>query len=125
MAAIGRFLAIFQLVVKRSLNNVRLLLAAFVGLLIAVSLVSAVPLYTHGTLERLLRARLAASDKRPAGTVWLRHLEESTNHATLDQFHALDAYVTQSLEFVVSIPLQQYVRYIAGDVYVFLSLIHI
>jgi putative ABC transport system permease protein len=119
MAAIGRFLAIFQLVVKRSLNNVRLLLAALVGLLIAVSLVSAVPLYTHGTLERLLRARLAASDKRPAGTVWLRHLEESTNHATLDQFHALDAYVSQSLEFVVSIPMQQYVRYIAGDVYVF------
>src|SRR5450759_2425155 len=82
MAAIGRLLAIFQLVVKRSLNNVRLLLAAFVGLLIAVSLVSAVPLYTHGTLERLLRTRLATSDKRPAGTVWLRHLEESSNHAT-------------------------------------------
>src|SRR5579864_1970012 len=82
----GQFLAILQLVLKRSLNNSRLLLAAFMGLIIAVSLVSSVPLYTHGMLERLLRARLVAPDKRPPGTVWLRHLEDAQNHSTLDQF---------------------------------------
>src|SRR5262245_16647645 len=96
-AVSGRILAIIQLVLKRSLNNSRLLLAAFVGLLIAVSLVSSVPLYTHGMLERLLRVRLESPDKRPSGTVWLRHLEDSQNHATLDQFKQLDSYVTNNV----------------------------
>jgi putative ABC transport system permease protein len=119
LAAVGRILAIFQLVVKRSLNNVRLLLAAFVGLLIAVSLVSAVPLYTHGTLERLLRAQLNGGDKRPAGTVWLRHLEDSNSHATLDQYKQLNDYVDNNVGWIVSLPLEKYVHYVAGDVYVF------
>lgn len=120
LAAIAsQILAIFQLVLKRSLNNSRLLLAAFMGLIIAVSLVSSVPLYTHGMLERLLRARLEAVDKRPAGTVWLRHLEDTQNHGTLDQFKQLDSYVTNNVGWIVSVPLQKYVRYVAGDVYVF------
>jgi putative ABC transport system permease protein len=120
LAAIsGRILAIVQLVFKRSVNNARLLLAAFIGLLIAVCLVSSVPLYTHGMLERLLRVRLVAPDKRPPGTVWLRHLEDSQYHATLDQYHQLDTYVTNNLDWIVSIPMKQYVRYVAGDVYVF------
>jgi len=116
---IGRVLAIFQLVLKRSLNNLRLLTAAFLGLIIAVSIVSAVPLYTHGTLERLLRVRLATSDKRPAGTVWLRHLEDSQNHATLDQYTQLNNYVDNNIQWIVGLPLQTYVHYVAGDVYVF------
>ncbi len=119
MATVGRLLAIFQLVLKRSLNNVRLLLAAFVGLIIAVCLVSAVPLYTHGTLERLLRERLAGGDKRPTGTVWLRHLEDASSHATLDQYKTLNSYVDNNLEWIVSVPMLKYVRYVAGDVYVF------
>jgi putative ABC transport system permease protein len=119
MSILGRFIAIFRLVLKRSLNNVRLLFAAFIGLIIAVSLVSAVPLYTHGTLERLLRAGLSADDKRPAGTVWLRHLEDAQNHATLDQYQQLDNYVVNNLDWIVTLPRQQFVQYVAGDVYVF------
>src|ERR1700694_3703434 len=110
-AVTGRFLAIFQLVMKRSINNFRLLLAAFIGLIIAVSLVSSVPLYTHGMLERLLRARLESPDKRPPGTVWLRHLEDTQNHGTIDQFKQLDSYVTNNVDWIVSVPLQKYVRY--------------
>lgn len=117
--AIGRLFAVFRLVVKRSLNNVRLLLAAFIGLIIAVCLVASVPLYTHGTLERLLRARLATSDKRPSGTVWLRHLEEGDRRVTMDQFKSLDSYVTNNIQWIVSLPLEKYVQYVAGDVYVF------
>ena len=37
------------------------------GLVIAVSLVAAIPLYTHGTLERLLQTRLTADREAPAG----------------------------------------------------------
>ncbi len=58
----GSILGIFRLVLKRSANNVRLLVATFLGLVIAVSLISAVPLYTHGTLERLLQAKLTTAD---------------------------------------------------------------
>lgn len=116
--AIGRLFAIFRLVLKRIANNVRLLMAAFIGLIIAVSLVSSVPLYTHGTLERLLRSRLVGADKRPSGTVWLRHLEDSQNHATLDQYNQLNTYLDNNLDWIISLPRQKYVHYVAGDVYV-------
>lgn len=114
----GSILGIFRLVLKRSANNVRLLLATFFGLVIAVSLISAIPLYTHGTLERLLQAKLSVTDKRPPGTVWVRSLLEQPDIHAVDQFHRLDEYVVNNVEWVVSVPLRQLVRYVATDVYV-------
>ena len=114
----GSVLGIFGLVLKRSANNVRLLLATFLGLVIAVSLVSAVPLYTHGTLERLLQAKMGTADKRPAGTVWVRALLEQPEPYVIDQFHRLDQYIVGSVEWIVGVPLKRLVRYVATDVYV-------
>ena len=54
-------IAIFILAVKRSIHNVRLLLATLLGLVIAVSLVSAVPMYSDGVLSQLLRGKLTSA----------------------------------------------------------------
>ena len=115
----GSLLGICRLVLKRSANNVRLLLATFVGLVIAVSLVSAIPLYTHGTLERLLQTRLSAIEKRPAGTVWVRTLLDSPDATAIDQYRRLNEYITTNATGIIGLPLkQQQLRYLAADVYV-------
>jgi len=114
----GSITGIFRLVLKRSVNNVRLLVATFLGLVIAVSLVSAVPLYTHGTLERLLQAKMLTADKRPPGTVWVRTLLEQPDASSADQYKRLDEYVVNNVEWIVGVPLEQLVRYVATDVYV-------
>ncbi len=41
---LGVLIGTITVVIKRSVNNVRLLLATFLGLIITVSLISAVPL---------------------------------------------------------------------------------
>ena len=115
----GSFLGIVRLVVKRSLRNYRLLLASFVGLVIAVSLVAAIPLYTHGILERLLQSRLSQTNQRPPGTVWVRALLESPDPSAIDQYHRLDEYIINNLQWIVDVPLQEMVRYVATDVYIF------
>jgi putative ABC transport system permease protein len=115
---LGVLIGTITVVLKRSVNNVRLLLATFLGLVIAVSLISAVPLYTHGTLERLLQQKLTATEKRPPGVVWIRALLDAPEPNAPLLFQRLDDYIVNNIEWVVSVPLKQLVRYIATDVYV-------
>ena len=115
---LGVLIGTITVVVKRSANNVRLLLATFLGLIIAVSLISAVPLYTHGTLERLLQQKLTATDKRPPGVVWIRALIDAPDPNSSVLFQRLDDYIVNNVEWIVSVPLKQLVRYVATDVYV-------
>lgn len=115
--AAGRLLAIFRLVAKRSLHNARVLFLPLAGLIAAVSVISAIPLYSHGTLERLLRSKLVPTNSRPVGSVWVRHLEEINSHATLSQYTVLNSYLNHNLDSLVGLPRQRYVKYITGDSY--------
>ncbi len=56
------FLTILLLIIKRMLSNSYLMLATLLGLLISASMVSAIPLFTQGSLERLLHQELTNSN---------------------------------------------------------------
>ena len=49
------------MVLKRIINNLSLMLAAVVGLVITVTLVASIPLYSEGMSEQLLYRQLTAS----------------------------------------------------------------
>ena len=114
----GSIAAVFLMVLKRSINNVRLMLATFLGLVITVSLISAVPLYTHGTLERLLQQALRTADRRPPGTVWIRHIMDEGDPNITAQYHNFNSYFLENVEWIVDLPIRRMVRYVASDVYV-------
>ncbi len=114
-----RLVAIVVLSAKRGINNVRMLLLPLIGLVVAVSLVTSIPLYAHGTLERLLHQKLFPSENRPIGAVWLRHVEQVSSHATPAEYTALNDYLSRNFAGLVSIPELRYVQYVAGDSYVF------
>lgn len=104
-------LSIVSMVVQRIRNNLRLLLATIAGLVIAVAIVAAIPLYSDASLQRLLVRELARSETRPPGAVLVRHLEFTERRTTLDQFRALHAFVEAQVPRLIQLPVLQYVRY--------------
>ena len=109
-------LSIVVMVVQRIRSNFRILLATIVGLIIAVGIVSAIPLYSDASLQRLLVRELSASEARPPGAILIRHLEYLERRTTLDQYRALHAYIEQEIERLIRLPIQTYVRYGALEV---------
>jgi hypothetical protein len=71
------------MVVKRIVNNLNLMLAAVIGLVITVTLVASIPLYSEGMSEALLHRQLTATTDQvqPKSSVLLRHFEEQQDAA--------------------------------------------
>src|SRR5918912_1781889 len=76
-------LSILVMVLKRIVNNLNLMLAAIAGLVITVTLVASIPLYSEGMSEALLHRQLsAASDQvQPKSSILLRHFEDQPAQA--------------------------------------------
>jgi len=76
-------LSILIMVVKRIVNNLNLMLAAVAGLIITVTLVASIPLYSDGMSEALLHRQLSApSDQvQPKSSILLRHFEDQPAQA--------------------------------------------
>ena len=70
------WLAIFPMVVKRTINNLGLILATLLGLIIAVTLLSSVPLYSDAINEGLLHEHFKDVKKRnrPQPSLLFRYL---------------------------------------------------
>src|SRR5688572_24093741 len=68
------------MVLKRIINNINLIMASVVGLVITVTLVSSIPLYSEGMSEALLRRQLTATTDQvqPKSSILLRHFEDAT-----------------------------------------------
>lgn len=113
----GILFSLIRLVVKRTLNNLNLVVFTIIGLVVAVSLVASVPLYSDAIIEKLLRIRLdqPTQSNRPPGAVRVRHLEEKATPSRVDQFQALDEYIKGNAAWVMALPLKSLVRYQATD----------
>lgn len=104
---------ILRLVVKRAVASPVLVLFTLAGLVLSVALVSAVPLYSDGVSERLLRQELAKSGNLPPLAIRVRHLEDRSRPTTLDQFRRLDKFLTGDASAVVGLPVRNVVRYLS------------
>ncbi|MCC6627214.1 MAG: FtsX-like permease family protein [Chloroflexi bacterium] len=110
------FVSILWMVVQRIRNNVRLLLATIAGLIIAVGIVSAIPLYSDAALQRLLVRELDQATTRPAGAVFLRHIENFARRTNMEQFQTVTTFFEKQVPSLVRLPITQYVRYGALEV---------
>lgn len=105
------------MVLKRSVNNLNLVAFTIIGLIVAVSLVASVPLYSDGIIEKLLRTRLdqPSTTGRLPGSVRIRHLEDQATPSRYEQFQTIDQFVLGNAEWVMSLPLKNMVRYQSSD----------
>lgn len=71
---------ILLMVIKRILNNLNLMLAAVIGLVITVTLVSSIPLYSEGMSEALLRRQLTSTTDQvqPKSSILLRYFNDQS-----------------------------------------------
>jgi putative ABC transport system permease protein len=110
------FVPIFWMVVQRIRNNLRLLVSTILGLIIAVGIVSAIPLYSDAALQRLLVRELDQSRARPAGAVFVRHIENFARRSTFEQYQELSRFMEVQVPRLVRLPFTQFVRYGALEV---------
>ncbi len=121
IAPLGLVVSIVMLVIKRVFNNIRMMLATFIGLAIAVSFLSSLPLFTGGTIEKLLRDSIRSHEGRPIGTVWIQHLEGIRGKASIQEYHLADSYFRNNISWILSgdVPILGFLRYVATDTYLF------
>jgi len=134
----GNAFAILSMVYRRARANSRLLAATTLGLVITVTLVCSVPLYSDGVSEKLLHQRLLTqTDKAQPPASLLFHwtynpgttpaAQTSTSGAaapdytavnpllTPEQYNRVNGYLVNNTPNQTSLPLQQMVRYGATD----------
>src|SRR5690349_24946028 len=90
--------AVLGMVLKRIVNNLNLIMASVVGLVITVTLVSSIPLYSEGMSEALLHRQLTATTDQvqPKSSILLRHFEDQTTAQTGNPFAAGSAAAASS-----------------------------
>lgn len=132
----GNAFAILQMVYRRSRANARLLAATTLGLIITVTLVCAVPLYSDGVSEKLLHEQLLTQTEKaqpPASMLfhWTYDPGSAATQAagsgttaaptavnpllTPQQYNRVNSYLVDNASSVTSLPAQQMVRYGATD----------
>jgi hypothetical protein len=116
--AAGRFaplgFGVLRLVVKRAASHPTLLLFTLLGVMVCVALVTAVPFYADGVVERILRVRVAENASTlPPVAIRIRHREDKSRPTTIEQFRRVDEYVKQSVSSVVGLPIRSSARYLS------------
>lgn len=108
-------LAILWMTVKRIVNNWRLEAALLFGLVLAVGIVSAIPIYTAGSLqESLMQQWLRQSSSRPPLGLMMTHSNPDYRHdVDLDDLQQLTDYLEAELPRRVGIQPWTYSR--AGE----------
>ena len=108
--------AIVRFVGKRLFNNRALLASTAIGLLVTVTLVTAVPLYSEGISGLLLQRELRKPipQAQPASSVFVRHIERDAEVPTnTADYLAYDRFFRELIPEAVGLPTTQLVSYLA------------
>ncbi len=110
-------LAIVRLVLKRLANNRALVSTAVLGLLVAVTLVAAVPLYAEGISGLLLQRELREGGQQqaqPTSSVFIRHFDDDDDVPTPpEEYRAFDRFFRELIPGAVGLPTTELVSYLA------------
>jgi putative ABC transport system permease protein len=104
-------LSVFLISTKRLWNNKGLALCSILGLMVAVALISSVPLYADAANYRSLQEELAQAagrdaESQPPFVFAYRYIGAWHGAIEIEDFEQANAYITQSVPGVVDLPLQ-------------------
>ncbi len=96
----------------RKMWNTRwLTLSSLVGLIMAVAFTTSIPMYSDGSLKRVVSKSLEEkSGGLPAGSVLIRYQATGSDRAELDAIKDADQYITNDIPKDISFPYEAYVR---------------
>jgi putative ABC transport system permease protein len=117
-------LSLLSLAARRLWNQRLLMLCLLLGLVAAVGLLSAIPLYADAAQNRLLQGELSdseatagdevASARPPFSFLW-RYIGAWHGNVAWDRYGPVDAYLTEQAPGIVDLPLETQVRHVSTD----------
>ncbi len=112
------FFSIVLVAAKRLWNNKGLMLCSIVGLIVAVGLISSIPLYADAANFKVLKEQLSTGENvraRPPFAFMYRYIGAWHGPVDLDDFGPVNEYMTESVPGIVGLPLEASTRYIKTD----------
>lgn len=107
-------MAMLRFLMRKMWNTRLLTLSTFLGLLLAVSFTSSIPMYSDGALKRVVIKTLAEkSDNMPAGSLLLRYQPVGKDKPTLADLNAVDQYIREQIPQDIEYPSDVYVNNMA------------
>ncbi|CAG7605105.1 hypothetical protein PAESOLCIP111_00773 [Paenibacillus solanacearum] len=96
----------------RKMWNTRwLTLSTLAGLIMAVAFTTSIPMYSDGSLKRVVSKSLEEkSSGLPAGSVLIRYQAAGSDQAELDALNEADQYIREEIPKEILFPTQTYVR---------------
>jgi len=116
--SLGSLPGLFVVVGRRLWNHLALMLAIAAGFVVAVALVVSIPVYAEAVGYRVLRdelSRTEAGGHRPPFAFMYRYLGAQFGTIAWDDYAKLDAYMRATVAQRLGLPVEQSIRYVAGD----------
>jgi putative ABC transport system permease protein len=120
---LSSILSLFSLAARRLWNQRLLMLCLLLGLVMAVGLLSSIPLYADVAQNKLLQGELSdtesggeevASARPPFAFMW-RYIGAWHGNVAWDDYGPLDTYLIEQAPAVIGLPVETQVRHVATD----------
>lgn len=104
-------LPIFRFLFRKMWNTRWLTISTLLGLIVAVSFTTSIPMYADGSLKRVVGESLQENNKGlPAGTILMRYQAVGSERPELDAFNNVDEYIREQIPENINFPYHNYVR---------------
>ena len=125
MRLVASILSLFSLAAKRLWSRRWLMLCLLLGLIVAVGLLSSIPLYSDAAQNRLLQGKLQNADTGTTGTevitfqepfsfLW-RYIGAWNGNVEWKDYLPVQQYLSEQAPGVIDLPLKTQVRHVATD----------
>lgn len=112
------FISVVLLAFKRLWNNKGLTICLTIGLIVAVALMSSIPLYTDAANFKVLKEELSVADEgrvRPPFAFMYRYIGAWHGAIELEDFEPVNKYIQESMPGVIGLPVTASTRFIKSD----------
>jgi putative ABC transport system permease protein len=113
---LSNFFSLLIIAARRVWNHRLLMLCLLVGLVVAVGILSSIPLYADAVQHRLMQGELteAGTHRPPFSFLW-RYIGAWNGNIDRDQYQPLDEYLSRQSADTIGLPLSTLVRHAQTD----------
>lgn len=118
MRLILNFLGVLRVVWRRLVSHIGLLIAIMAGFVVAVALVTSIPIYAEAVGFRILRDQLSKGQDNqihPPFAFMYRYIGSQGGPITWDAYTPADQFMRQQAPGELGLPVEQSVRYVSTD----------
>lgn len=118
MGFLLNFFGVLRVVLRRLISHIGLLTAIVAGFVVAVALVTCIPIYAEAVGYRIMREELSKNDQgipRPPFAFMYRYIGSQSGAAAWSAVEPIDTYMADRVRSRIGLPVEQSVRYASTD----------